>query len=131
METVNTVLESPIVGKLKELHQIEQNEARLRDEIEKERLETLKNLPASLGYTDSAEFVHTLARVHNVRLASQRAVRKSSGNKRKERVSISPENRREILQNLKDGKTKLWVMARWNISASTAQILKKEAGMTR
>lgn len=125
------VLENPIVIKLKELHDIEQSEARLRDEISKARNEALIGLPASFGYADAEEFVRVLAQTHNVKAFAVRAVRRASVGKRKARITITPEMRKQIIAEFQAKKGKSAIMNRWDISGSTAQMLKKEAGMTR
>jgi len=135
-----------VAAKVQEFEQLRQREATLAQEIQAARMQELKELPQRLGYTDSSEFVRNFVEVHGIgNVLGNNRGRASVTNRtngarnaqarrsnRKARVTITPEMRAKIVEDFRGGKlSKDDICAKWNISAPTAQNIKKGAGLVR
>lgn len=142
---MSTVIASPLstnlATKQAQLATLDEQRNKLSVEIETEKQATLQALPAALGFSDSADFIRTLATVHHVRGFSPverrntRRTQASNSTGRKPRTTITPDMKKSIISDFqspgfRNGRiTKEDIMKKYDISAPTAQNLKKEAGM--
>jgi hypothetical protein len=130
-----------IATKSTELTNLQAKMESLRNSINAERTAVLVGLPASLGYTNASDFMIAFNEAHRTSGSARKTVTRGASGKgksarkpakakgRKDRVSITPDRRKEIIAFFKaDGKA-LDAVQKFDISLATAQNIKKEAGM--
>ena len=112
---------------LADLRALETKTAEMRSAFETARTERLTNLHTELDFESTDALISALKSI--AKPAKKRVSKKDA---RKERVSLTPENKASLVADLTAGKyTNDELAAKYGISSATVQNVKKAAGLVK